>query len=183
MSVVKPNRIPIIPLPYATVILPGTILRIGLEDRKDIQSLLQSIFSKANPKGDATTIAIGCVPLNPPQHQQQPQQQDSPAESATITTEEDGSQTDSDRKEATINDVAVSLSMVNIDPASATPQDLFQYGTVVRLVGLERGRGGFQGAALVVEGLSRFQTVHYTQRTPYLEAEVRHLIDESKCHP
>ncbi|RPA82819.1 ATP-dependent protease La [Ascobolus immersus RN42] len=175
MSMAKPNRLPVIVLPYMTVILPGTILRIGLEDRKDIQSLLQDIFSKQNPKGNATAVPIGCVPLRPPQRQGETSKEPP----STISGDEGDHTGQEDEKEVTSSDVAANLSVMNIDPASASPEDLFEYGTVVRLVGLERGRGGFQGAALVVEGLSRFQTVHYTQRTPYLEAEVNHLIDDS----
>jgi len=76
------------------------------------------------------------------------------------------------------------LAFLNIDPSSATPEELFSHGTTARVVGVEGhsrvdsfGTHGANGMALVVEGVSRFRVKQFLQRTPFIEADVEHFVD------
>lgn len=79
-----------------------------------------------------------------------------------------------------------SPGMLNIDPSSATAEDLHTHGTVARIVGLEghasTGLNGISptqsGMAIVVEGVSRFRIKQFRQRTPWYEADVEYYLDQ-----
>lgn len=149
--------------------LPGSIIRVSLIDRADLQSLLQKILTGSGATIDATSVNLGCIPLA------------GRAESSALEHDDNDNNSSTDQLEGEVREVQVdgknaSQSSPNIDPASATPEDLFSYGTVVRVVGLERG--GFLGPSMMVEGLSRFKTENFTQRTPFLEAEVEHFAED-----
>ena len=82
---------------------------------------------------------------------------------------------------------STSPSVLNVDPSSATPDELFTHGTVARIVGLEGSShsttvgdmtSGENGMAVVVEGVSRFAIKQFRQRTPWIEADVEHFVDE-----
>ncbi|TGZ80857.1 ATP-dependent protease La [Ascodesmis nigricans] len=162
---VKPTTIPLIPLPYSTVLLPGVVLRIFISERHDITSLLNKLSNNSSTL-DASNIAIGCVPLKVP---------------ASLNTD--------DKKRLVHeegDEVEASPGMLNIDPSSATAEDLFTHGTVARIVGLEGhthvGLNSLSstsnGVAVVVEGVSRFRIKQFRQRTPWYEADVQYFIDE-----
>lgn len=165
---VKPATIPVIPLPYSTVLFPGVVLRIFISDRHDITSLLNKLSNNTTSL-DASNIAVGCVPLKVP-----------------------SSLDDVDRKRLVHeegDEVEASPGMLNIDPSSATADDLYTHGTVARIVGLEghahsTGAGliGMSspktGMAIVVEGVSRFRIKQFRQRTPWYEADVEYFLDQ-----
>jgi ATP-dependent Lon protease len=81
----------------------------------------------------------------------------------------------------------LSPSALNIDPSSATVEELFTHGTVARIVGLEGrkttnttndGTVTNNDMSIVVEGVSRFKVKQFRQRTPWIEADVEHYVDE-----
>ncbi|KAL7266819.1 hypothetical protein RUND412_010616, partial [Rhizina undulata] len=173
MGTFKPPSLPLVPLPYSTVLLPGVILRIFISDRRDVAALITKLSNNNTASVDATELAIGCVPLNPPQPLQSVDDKTEEAKKRIVEEEAD--------------EVESSFTLLNIDPASATPEDLFRYGTVARVVGLEgqadsnplvMGPGAEQGMAIVVEGISRFKITQFRQRTPFMEADVEHFVDE-----
>lgn len=74
-------------------------------------------------------------------------------------------------------------TLVNIDPSSATTDELYTHGTIARIVGLEghTHNSGFEtesNLAIVVEGISRFRITQFRQRTPYIEADIEHFVDK-----
>jgi ATP-dependent Lon protease len=66
----------------------------------------------------------------------------------------------------------------DINPASATKDDLFGYGVAAKISGVEgRGTGEF---ALLVEGVSRVRIEKLTQERPFFEAEVTYEHDDGR---
>jgi len=150
----SPNMqtLPIIPLATSSILLPGVTLRIPLQRRGDIAAILASIYSKAaTPRPDATAITVGCVPVNSPYL--------SPDGNRLI---EDGSKQSKQEK--------------SVEPAQAKANDLYNYGTLARVSGVQgRGRGEL---ALVVEGISRIRLDKITQEKSYIEAQVEVYEEE-----
>ncbi|GAM85003.1 hypothetical protein ANO11243_030060 [Dothideomycetidae sp. 11243] len=140
------TALPIVPLATSAVLLPGVTLRIPLQGRNDIAAILANIYSKAStPRPDATAVTVGCVPINSPYL--------SPDGRKLI---EDGSKKPKQEYPA--------------DPSQATPKDLFQFGTLAKVAGVQGRRRG--ELALVVEGVSRFKVEKIEQEKPYIEARV-----------
>ena len=145
---VKTRTLPLVPLPHNLVLLPGVTTRIPLQNRADVAAILAHIYSKATtPRPEPSSVTVGCVPLNSPYL--------SPDGKRLI--EDAGSK---DKKGNT----------VEIDPAQARKPDLFQYGTVARVSGVQGRRPG--ELTLVVEGVSRFKVEKITRERPYFEARV-----------
>ncbi|KAI5805141.1 Lon protease C-terminal proteolytic domain-containing protein [Geopyxis carbonaria] len=165
-NTLTPNTLALIPLPYSTVLFPGVVLRIFISDRQDITSLLNKL-SNGSSTLDVSNVAIGCIPLKPPVVMNEDDEQ--------RVVHEEGDEVES------------SPAMLNIDPSSATTDELHTHGTVARIVGLEghshqQSLGDMSatenGMAVVVEGVSRFEVKQFLQRTPWIEAEVEHFRDE-----
>lgn len=142
----KSKVLPIIPLAQGSVLLPGVTLRIPLQARGDIAAVLANIYSKAaTPQPDASSITIGCVPLNSPYLSPEGQNLLEPA--------------DKPRKQE-----------YEIQPSQAKESDLFRYGTVAKVSGVQgRKRGEL---ALIVEGVTRFHLDKIVKHQPYFEAAV-----------
>ncbi|KAF2157340.1 putative LON domain serine protease [Myriangium duriaei CBS 260.36] len=140
------SSLPIIPLATSAVLLPGVTLRIPLQGRNDIAAILANIYSKAStPRPDATAVTVGCVPINSPY------------------LSRDGHKLIDDGSKKPKKDYPN-------DPSKATPKDLFQFGTLAKVAGVQGRRRG--ELALVVEGVSRFKIDKIEQEKPYLEARV-----------
>ncbi|KAA8893164.1 Lon protease C-terminal proteolytic domain-containing protein [Sphaerosporella brunnea] len=177
MVAVKPSTLPLIALPYGTVLLPGVVLRIYISDRRDITSLLNKLSNNSSTL-DATNVAIGLIPLRPP------------TEDSTRVIHEEGDEYEKDSSSrGTFSTKSLSQSALNVDPSSATVDELFTHGAVARIVGIEgssqpdhavgdASKSG-DGLALVVEGVSRFAVKQFRQRTPWIEADVEHFVDEA----
>ncbi|KAF2083243.1 ATP-dependent protease La [Saccharata proteae CBS 121410] len=154
----KSKILPLIPLAPPTAVLPGTTTRIPVANRADVASILASIYSRAaNPKAE-TSVTLGCVPVA----------------SALLGKDgarliEDGSGKGGKKKGEEGGDEVR-------DPAAAGKEDLFGYGTVVRVSGVQGQRQG--ELSLVVEGVSRFRVARIIQERPYFEAELVHLEDD-----
>lgn len=149
--------LPIIPLAHGSILLPGVTLRIPVANRADIPALLSSVYTRAStPKPDATAISIGCVPLNSP------------------LLSPDGQRL-LDNKSA-INWSEPDKSDTN--PGKVKKGDLFAYGTVAKISGVQGRRPG--ELALIVEGVRRFKIYSITQNKPYFEAEVAYVDEDGK---
>jgi len=83
---------------------------------------------------------------------------------------------------------SVQAAVLNIDPSSVTIDELWTHGTVARIVGLEGNSTAStvgdvvtseSGMAVVVEGVSRFAVKQCRQRTPWIEADVEHFVDDA----
>lgn len=150
----KSKVLPIVPLAAPSALFPGVTLNLPIVNRADVASLLAHIYSRASiPKTDAP-VTIGCVPLNSP-----------------LLSRDGKRLIDADtaaKKKATKPDLK--------DPVHATRDDLFAYGTVAKVSGVQgRGQGEL---SLLVEGISRFKVDNVIQERPYFEAELTHLEDE-----
>ena len=155
----KSQNLALLPLPKGLVLLPGITLRVPVTNRTDIPALLSSVSTRAStPKLDATAISIGCVPLN------------SPLLSPDGTNLIDDVEGQSGRH----------IEPHDINPGAADKRDLFQYGTVAKISGVQGRRPG--DLALVVEGIRRFKIDRITQKRPFFEANVAYLDEERMCH-
>lgn len=112
-------------------------------------AILAHIYSKAStPRPEPSSVTVGCVPLNSPYL--------SPDGKRLIEG------VDSKDKKA---------NPIEPDPAQARKPDLFQYGTVARVTGVQGRRAG--ELMLVVEGISRFKVETFVRQRPYFEARVQ----------
>jgi ATP-dependent Lon protease len=139
-------RVPLVPLPKGTVLLPGVTLRIPVANRPDILALLL----QRNPSNsrDPSVITLGCVPLQSPRLSKDGQQ-----------LLENGPSVDTNAEEFE----AVDASQVRKD-------DLFRYGTVAKVIGLQRR--AYAEPYLLVEGLYRFSITKVLKERPYFEADI-----------
>ena len=147
--------IPLIPLAKDSVLLPGVTLRIPVHDRADIPILLSSIFTRASrTRTNTTNIPIGCVPLNSPY------------------LSLDGKELlDSSEKES-----KKGTPKPDIHPGKAKKSDLFGYGTLAKIVGVQ-GQPNAE-PYLLVEGIQRFQIDKVIHERPHFEADVTFYEDE-----
>jgi ATP-dependent Lon protease len=159
MASVKAVTLPVIPLAKGTVLLPGIILRIPVaSNRPDIPALLSHVYSRAAskiPSQRLENVHIVCVPLNSPLLTQHGQKM--------ISENEDNPRP---------------KERLDINPASATKDDLFGFGTAAKISGVEgRGTGEF---ALLVEGMARVRIHKITQERPFFEADVAYKYDDGE---
>ncbi len=157
MAPVKATTLPVIPLAKDTVLLPGIVLRIPVAgNRADIPALLSNVYSRAASKTHSQrldNVNIACVPLNSPYLSKHGQKMIA------------GDERNPSPKER-----------LNINPGSATKNDLFGYGVAAKISGVEgRGTGEF---ALLVEGIARIRVDKITQERPFFEAEVTYEYDD-----
>ena len=131
-------------------------MRVPVQSRPDIPALLSAVYTRAStPKPDATTVSIGCIPLN--------SQLLSPDGQNLLDDGEGRSQRRTGRSD--------------INPGKAVKEDLFTYGTVAKISGVQGRRSEL---SLIVEGIRRFRVERITQEKPYFEAEVTYLDDEGE---
>ncbi len=151
----KSQSLALLPLPKGSVLLPGITLRIPVTNRTDIPALLSSVYTRAaTPRPDANAISIGCVPLNSP------------------LLSPDGTNL--------IDDIEVSsrrqIEPHDTNPGAAEMRDLFTYGIVARISGVQGRRP--DDLALVVEGIRRFKIDRIIQKRPFFEADVTYLEED-----
>lgn len=146
-------KLPIIPLAKGTLLLPGTTLRIPLADRPDIPILLTSVFSQSSQRYSNAPVIVGCVPIGSPLLSKDGQR-----------LLDNGS---SEARRAQDN--------AKVDPARASRADLFGYGTVAKVIGVQ-GRPNAE-PYMLVEGAKRLFVRKITKDKPHFEAEVT-VFDE-----
>ena len=111
-------------------------------------AILAHIYSKSTtPRPEASSVAVGCVPLN----------------SAYLSP--DGKRLIQDAEAKDKNTAAVQS-----DPSQARKPDLYRYGTLARVTGVQGRTPG--ELTLIVEGISRFKVEKITRERPYFEARV-----------
>ena len=153
----KSQTIPLLPLGDNAVLLPSNTLRVPVAGRSDIPALLTSIYTRAkSPKPDAASISIGCVPLRSPLLSRDGQNLIEDSEVQNRTDFEQGP----------------------IIPGDVDKSDLFAYGTVAKISGLQGRRT--DDLALILEGTRRFKIDKVTQRKPFFEARVTFLDEPRK---
>ena len=139
------TSVPLVPLVKGQILLPGVSIRISLSNRPDLAALLARIYSLAANPGE-TAVTIGCVPIGSPYL--------SPDGKRLI---EEG------KSEPKVGEP-------DVYPATAKAGDLFDYGTLAKVSGVQgRSKGDL---SLVVEGLWRFKIEKVTQELPYFQASV-----------
>lgn len=152
MGRIKSQTLPILPLPKGSVLLPGVSLRVPIANRTDIPALLSTVFTQdRRPRPDATTITIGCVPINSPLLRSDGQHlidDGGPEKSRQIDNED-------------------------VNPGDTDHRDLFMYGTLAKISGVQGRKAN--DLSLIVEGVRRFRIDRFTQMRPYFEAEVMQL--------
>lgn len=150
----RTTKVPLIPLAKDSVPFPGISLRIPLTDRPDIPVLLTSLFNRNTKPKNNTPILVGCIPLGSPY------------------LSNDGQRLLGDANK----ERSRSIDDDPVDPATAREEDLFGYGTVAKVIGVQ---GKAQGEPyLLVEGAKRFSINKIVRQKPFLEAEVN-LYDET----
>lgn len=65
------------------------------------------------------------------------------------------------------------------NPGKAGEKDLFAYGVVAKISGVQGRRPG--DLALVVEGARRFRVERFTQFRPFMEGEVVFVDEDGGC--
>lgn len=149
------RTLPLVPLPHSTVLLPGVVARIPLQNRADVAAILAHIYSKAStPRPESNSVTVGCVPLNSPY------------------LSPDGKQL-IEYGDAKDNRTAAGQT----DPGLARKPDLFMYGTMARVTGVQGKRPGELN--LMVEGVCRFKIGKMVKERPYFEAQVVLHEDEA----
>lgn len=144
--------LPIIPLPYDTVPICGRKLQIAAVNRPDIVAIVANFYNGAfGNKSKDHAASIGCVPLRSPYL--------SPDGQKLI---ESGKASD---KEPAVP-----------DPAHASRDDLFNFGVVAKIQGIEGGKTG--EIKLILDCTTRFKLGKITQDKPYLEGRCEIYKDE-----
>jgi ATP-dependent Lon protease len=151
------HLLPIIPLPKGSVLLPGVVQRIPVSaQRPDIPALLADVYNRAASRATQDrldTVPIACFPLASPLL----------SPDGKLLIEDGNSHSD------------VSWSE-DVDLARVTGSELFGFGTVARITGIEgKGTGDF---ALLVRGVARARLEKSHRQQPYLEGKVQYHRDE-----
>ncbi|CAG8954689.1 hypothetical protein HYFRA_00004611 [Hymenoscyphus fraxineus] len=158
MAPMKAVSLPMIPLAKDTVLLPGIVLRIPVGgNRSDIPALLSNIYSKASkrtPSQRLDNVNVACVPLTSNYLNNLGQR---------MIAESDQSRP---------------KERMDINPASATREDIFGYGVAAKISGVE-GKGTSGEFALLVEGIARIKIERITQERPFFETDVTYLYDDA----
>ena len=153
----RSQTLPILPLPKGSVLLPGVTLRLPVANRTDIPALLSTVFTRERrPRPDASTISIGCVPINSPLLRSDGQHLLDDAEPKYRRRIDDD----------------------DTNPGDADHRDLFMFGTVAKISGVQGRRA--DDLSLIVEGIRRFRIDRFTQMRPFFEAEVAYLEEEGE---
>ncbi|KAJ5370861.1 Lon protease peroxisomal [Penicillium cataractarum] len=149
----RATKLPLVPLAKGSVLLPGVTLRIPVSNRPDLTNLLSSLVDRPS-KRDGNSITFGCIPLSSPFLSRDGQQL------------LEGEESEDDRKE----------DYDSIDAGQARKDDLFRYGTVGKVIGVQRR--AYAEPYLLVQGSQRFTIKKVLKDRPFFEAEV-YLHDES----
>ena len=162
----KSRILPLIPLEKGVVLLPGVHLRIPVQTRSDVAAILAHVYGRTALSGSSNTVTVGCVPLK------------SPFLSA------DGKSLLIEGVEGVEGQAGSGLgyeeTYESVDRSQVKRDDLFSYGTVAKISGVQgRGKGEL---ALVVEGIGRFRVEDVLPgEQAYFEGRVVPLEDEGMC--
>lgn len=142
----RATKLPLVPLAKGSVLLPGVTLRIPVSNRPDLTNLLSSLVDR--PKRDGNSITFGCIPLG------------SPFLSRCGQKLLEGENSDQERQK----------DYDTVDAGQARKDDLFRYGTVGKVIGVQRR--AYAEPFLLVQGTQRFAVKKILRDRPFFEAEV-----------
>ncbi|GAA6058145.1 hypothetical protein JCM3770_001947 [Rhodotorula araucariae] len=165
-SYAAPDPLPLLPLPPETVLYPGQLLTLHLQAKSALDLVRTVVQDAAASSGPASsTLLLGCVPLKPGNV---PDDKAAGAATDAAPKHEGGQGREDDAVRPAHEDNAVQrekgLQVIRIssDKQGATedkadPSNLFEFGTLARIVRLERlsSQSG-SGVILVLSGLARF---------------------------
>lgn len=151
----RATKLPLVPLAKGSVLLPGVTLRIPVSNRPDLTNLLSSLVDR--PKREGNSITFGCIPLGSPFLSRDGQQL------------LEGEDSNNERKE----------DYDTIDAGQARKEDLFKYGTVGKVIGVQRR--AYSEPFLLVQGSHRFTVKKILRERPFFEAEVYIHDENSMC--
>jgi ATP-dependent Lon protease len=152
-----PRVLPLIPLAAPLALLPGTTFKVPLTSRPDVAAIVAKIYSVSSTARPDAAITVACVPMASPQLSRH----------GKLMIEE-GPGKDGRKEKA-----------VDMDPVTATKDDIFAYGCLAKVSGVQ---GRMQGELnLLLEGLERVEIVDVLQERPYFEGELRSVHEHSKC--
>jgi ATP-dependent Lon protease len=140
--------LPLIPLAPPLAVLPGTTVKIPITNRSDVAAILAKIYSISPTAKPDAAITVACVPLN--------SNAISPVDGRLLL--EDGNKPGYES-----------------DPVQATKKDVFGYGCIAKVTGVQGRRQG--DLSLVVEGLERVRVVEVVQERPYFEGDLAAVDD------
>lgn len=120
--------------------------------------MTSSYTRSRSPKPDASTILIGCVPLNSP----------------LLSADGQHLITSNDR------DAETDLEPRDVNPDEVSRKNLFIYGTLAKISGIQGRRTN--DLAIVLEGTRRFKINRITQKRPFFEANVTLLDEDGMSH-
>ncbi|KAF2631217.1 ATP-dependent protease-like protein La [Macroventuria anomochaeta] len=143
--------LPLIPLAPPLAVLPGTTVKIPITNRSDVAAILAKIYSISPTAKPNAAITVACVPLN--------SNSVSPIDGRLLV-------------EGTGGD---DKTVYESDPVQASKKDVFGYGCVAKVTGVQGRRQG--DLSLVVEGLERVRVVEVVQERPYFEGDLA-AVDE-----
>ena len=169
----KAKVIPLLPLQPGTIFLPGVNHRISASGRSDVATLLSHIYGRVSPPISSSldsaspAAIIGCIPLKSPFISK---------DGKRLITSGAATGDKCDEREFFTEKKKLRSEMVDVHKAQA--QDLYGYGVLAKVLGVQGTRRG--DMTLLVEGLSRFEVKEVLQEKPYLKAKVVVCEDEGK---
>lgn len=147
--------LPLIPLAPPHAVLPGTTLKIPINNRSDIAAILAKIYSISPTARPDAAITLACVPLR------------------------SGLLGDDGHAVARRGGAGAGAGAgYENDPMQATKDDVFEYACVAKVSGVQGRRQG--ELSLVVEGLERVHVVDVVQERPYFEGELEAVDEHSE---
>ncbi|BGP51492.1 hypothetical protein JCM10450v2_007438 [Rhodotorula kratochvilovae] len=166
-SLAAPDPLPLLVLPPETVLFPGQLLSLHLQAKSALHLVRTVVQDAAASSGPASsTLLVGCVPLKPTNTSVDA---GSPASEAGAPKLEGAAGDEDDGVRPAHEDGSVErekgLQVIRIPSDKAAPSqedkpdpsDLFEFGTLARIVRLERlSAPSGSGVILVLSGLARF---------------------------
>jgi len=145
------DSIPLLPLPYDTVLFPSRKLQFSASNRPDVIAIIAEYYNRAftSTNAGSKSTVIGCVPLRSPYLNGDGQRLIEDGKDTPKRTPKDG---------------------------PLKQDDLFNYGVLATIGSVEGKRTG--KLQIVVEGLQRFKLEEIVQEKPYLAAKVKTYADE-----
>lgn len=148
--------LPLIPLAPPLAVLPGTTLKVPITNRADVAAILAKIYSISPTAKPDAAITVACVPLCSSQL----------GRHGALLIEEGKNEKQG-------------KAVFESDPVNATKKDIFGYGCIAKVSGVQGVRQG--DLSLIVEGLERVEIVDVLQERPYFEGELRGVDEHSEC--
>ncbi|GAA5856188.1 hypothetical protein JCM9279_000931 [Rhodotorula babjevae] len=160
-----PDPLPLLPLPEPSVLFPGQLLSLHLQSVHALH-LVRAVVEASPSSSSTPALVIGCVPLKPaassttdPATEGDPPRPDAAQshtpEDAVRPAHDDGGAVEDDQRGKGLQ--VIRFQGDKNGDAKPDPSDLFEFGTLARIVRLERlsSQAG-SGLIVVLSGLARF---------------------------